>query len=176
MRVDAMFSYNLLQKNLGLTFANCKMLEQLEVDHIYNMDEDAKGCFNKKQNDAYLLEHLFQKFQLQETEYGKKNIVAYSALNVGYDGGGLRIQSIDADLAKFVEEMSNLNNTLTIIFADHGNTYTDFVYLDNEGKYEMFHPTLFVIIPRDVRTYLGSEIMTSLRTNQKRLLSWYIME
>ena len=157
--------------NLGLTFANCKMLEQLEVDHVYNLDENAKVCFNGKQNDAYLLEHLSQKFQLQETEYGKKNIVAYSALNVAHDGGGIRIQSIDADLAKFVEEMSTLNNTLTIIFADHGNTYTDFVYLDTEGKYETFHPALFMIIPRDVRTYLGSEIMTSLRVNQKRLFT-----
>ena len=100
-----------------------------------------------------------------------KKTIAYSALNVAHDYGGVRIQSIDEDLSLFVKSMSQLDNTLTIILADHGNTYTDFVYIDLEGRYEMYHPSLFMIIPRGVRKLLGNDKLNSLRSNQNKLLT-----
>ena len=90
---------------------------------------------------------------------------------VAHDSGGIRIQTIDEDLSHFVKEMSELNNTLTVIFADHGNAYTDFVYRETDGRYEMFHPSMFMVIPKGVKDYIGDEEMRNLRQNQMRLFT-----
>ena len=90
---------------------------------------------------------------------------------VAHDSGGIRIQTIDEDLSHFVKEMSELDNTLTVIFADHGNAYTDFVYRETDGRYEMFHPSMFMVIPKGVKDYIGDEEMRNLRQNQMRLFT-----
>jgi len=81
---------------------------------------------------------------------------------------GRRIQTMDKDLASFVESMCKERNTLTIILADHGNTYT-WYSTTQEGKFEMFHPSLFMIVPDNVAKILGNKAMQALRTNQRRL-------
>lgn len=92
------------------------------------------------------------------------------SINVAHDMYGRRTQTMDKDLARFVESMANERNTLTIILADHGNTYTWYSTMQ-EGKFEMFHPSLFMIVPHNVGTLLGSEAMQALRTNQQRLIT-----
>ena len=67
--------------------------------------------------------------------------------------------------------MSEDTNTLTILLADHGNTYTTYTTLVPEGRFEMFHPSLFVIVPRRVADLLGEEAMSALRVNQQRLVT-----
>ena len=154
----------------GLMLANCKFFEKYETDHIFNMAEENYICYNGQQHNAYFLQYIARHFSLFDKNEGKRSI-SYSALNVAHDYGGVRIQAIDRDLSQFVNSMSHLHNTLTVILADHGNTYTDFVYLDLEGRYETFHPSLFIIIPRGVQQILGDDRMSSLRSNQNKLLS-----
>ena len=132
---------------------------------------DHKVCYNGQQMDAYYLKYLYKRFKSSFGKLNHKNIFAYTSLMVAHDAGGLRIQTIDEDLARFVKGMSQLDNTLTVILADHGNTYTDFPYIDMEGRYEMFHPALFMIIPSGVQKYLGDETMMSLRLNQERMIT-----
>ena len=96
---------------------------------------------------------------------------SFSVLNLAHDPDGVRIQGLDKSLTKFFEEAVHLDNTLTIFFSDHGNTYTDFVYQELDGKYEQYHPTLFVVVPPGVKQVLGEEALETMRTNQKRLLN-----
>ena len=67
--------------------------------------------------------------------------------------------------------MANDENTLTIILADHGNTYTSYTSEILEGRFEMFHPSLFVIVPNRVASLLGKSAMSALEINQRRLVT-----
>ncbi|XP_057313135.1 uncharacterized protein LOC130654542 [Hydractinia symbiolongicarpus] len=154
----------------GLTFASCKVLELFKLRHIFNTDENENICYNGKQQDSYFLDYIANKYRsLSSTD--AHALFSYTALHIAHDSGGVRIQTIDQDLAKFVSLMSRMDNTLTVILADHGNTYTDYVYTNIEGRYEMFHPSLFMVVPKGVQQYIGDDVMTSLRLNQKRLLT-----
>ncbi len=103
--------------------------------------------------------------------YKTKPKFSFTGINTAHDYTGLRIQTLNLDLSKFVEEMSVLPNTLTILLADHGNTYTRYTNAVMEGRYEMYHPSLFMIIPRGVADYFGDDVMNSLRLNSRRLLT-----
>ena len=121
--------------------------------------------------DAYYLEYLYKRFSSSPGHSNRKNLFAYSALMVSHDAGGIRVQTIDEDLARFAKAMSQVDNTLTLVLADHGNAYTAFPYSELEGQFEMFHPAFFMIIPSGVQKYLGDETMRSLRLNQLRMVT-----
>ena len=98
-------------------------------------------------------------------------LFSYITLNVGHDGYGKRIQTADNDLAQYVESIAKESSTLTILLADHGNTYTRYTVTSQEGKFEMFHPSLFIIVPDKVAKLLGSQALDALRINQRRLVT-----
>jgi len=54
--------------------------------------------------------------------------------------------------------------------SDHGHTRTGFGQTD-EGKRELYHPLLFMVVPYHVAGLLGKERMAALVNNQKRLLT-----
>lgn len=93
------------------------------------------------------------------------------SLSVGHDDRGRRIQSLDNDLEEYVTNIAQDSNTLTIMLADHGNTYTTYTNAVVEGRFEMYHPHLFVIVPNKVAILLGADAMAALRVNQRRLVS-----
>ena len=97
--------------------------------------------------------------------------ISYTVLNTGHDYTGKRIQTLDQHLSKFVKKMSAVENTLTILMSDHGNTYTKYTHAMLEGRYEMFHPSFFAIVAPKVAKILGKETINSLRANQRRLLT-----
>lgn len=92
-------------------------------------------------------------------------------LNVAHDHRGIRTQTLDVDLERYVTDMAKEENTLTIILADHGNTYTRYTSDVLEGRFEMFHPSLFIIVPDNVASLLGKNAMSALTVNQRRLVT-----
>ena len=151
----------------GLTFAACKIIDshQPKLKHIFNTNQQI--CYNGINIDTYFLQYLTRKFQ----ESHKQPLFSFTALNLAHDPEGFRIQGLDDSLKEFFSEMTQMENTLTILFSDHGNTYTEFVYQELDGRYEQYHPSLFIIAPRGVKKYLGEHIMYKLKLNQKRLLN-----
>ena len=93
------------------------------------------------------------------------------ALNVAHDHRSIRTQTLDVDLERYVTDMAKEENTLTIILADHGNTYTRYTSDVLEGRFEMFHPSLFIIVPDRVASLLGKNTMSALTANQRRLVT-----
>lgn len=81
------------------------------------------------------------------------------------------MQTLNQDLAKFIKDTSELQNTLTIILADHGNTYTQYTSTMLEGRFEMHHPSFFMVVPQGVANWLGEEAMNNLRINSNRLFT-----
>ena len=98
-------------------------------------------------------------------------LLLFSTLNAAHDHRSIRTQTLDVDLERYVTTVAKDENTLSIILADHGNTYTSYTTQVLEGRFEMFHPSLFVIVPDKVASLLGMEAMSALETNQKRLVT-----
>ena len=124
-------------------------------------------CLNGRFHDSYLLD--FTNIYYDYAARNNINMISLTGLNVAHDHTGRRIQSIDLEMANYVKKMSKNSKTLTILFADHGNTYTHYTHAIMEGRFEQYHPSLFFIIPRDVKKKLGMKIMNNLRTNQNKL-------
>lgn len=102
-----------------------------------------------------------------------KPLFSYTETNVAHENVGIRVKTLDQDLADFIDTISKEQNTITIIFADHGNTYTKYQVEMLEGRLEMYHPILLTILPKHLGEKLGDQIVGNLRTNQYRLLNLF---
>ncbi|KAJ8027799.1 hypothetical protein HOLleu_29851 [Holothuria leucospilota] len=152
---------------IGASLAACEIMKFNDKnDPFHGLD---KVCYNGKYHHSYIFEFLKQ-IQTHYSQAGKPYF-QFTELNVGHDEDGLRIKTLDADLSAYIEYLSSLNNTLTIMFSDHGNTYTKFASQTEEGHLEMFHPMMFIIAPRDFSKLVKASGVHSLRLNQHRLVS-----
>lgn len=61
-------------------------------------------------------------------------------------------------------------NTLTILLSDHGHSRTDYGQTV-EGRFELFNPLMFVVLPENVARLLGVNQVKSLVENQRRLFT-----
>ena len=83
---------------------------------------------------------------------------------------GIRVQTLDKDLIDLIDNIAQRPNTFTIIYADHGNTYTEYQVSILEGRLETYHPIMLGILPKELGKKFGKDVMENLRTNQYRLL------
>ncbi|XP_066928881.1 uncharacterized protein [Clytia hemisphaerica] len=155
-------------ESTGLTQSSCKILSINNVSTPFN-GPDGPLCFNARFTANQYLDytHLHHEFAGRQNQ----KLLTFSTICVAHEHTGTRLQSIDADLAKYARKMAEVDNTITMIFADHGNTYTHYTHAVMEGRFEQFHPSLFMIIPNGVKEKLGKQIMASLRENQYRLFT-----
>lgn len=71
-----------------------------------------------------------------------------------HDECGRRVKTLDSDLSDHIQHASQLDNTISILFSDHGNTYGQFVQTE-QGRDESYHPVLYIIAPPGVQKNLG---------------------
>ena len=100
-----------------------------------------------------------------------KPLFSYTALNVAHDNVGLRVQTLDQQVMQFIDTMSQQDNTVTFVLADHGNSYTPYQVKVLEGRLEIYHPMMIGIVPYEVGQKLGKEVLENLRANQYRLFN-----
>ena len=153
--------------SLGNTYAHCKILDQNGVnDHFHGPD---KVCYNGKHQHYYSLDYL-KLYQDAMHSSGQPYFTFYET-NIGHEDTGVRIQDFDIDFVQYLEFLKSQDNTLTIIFSDHGNAYGKFMEKSQEARIELFHPFLFMILPKGVRNHLDSSGLHNVVTNQNRLIS-----
>ena len=152
----------------GITHSSCEVLKGLGVPEIFH--GPAKLCYGGKHYHSLFLQFLDTFLQDINSDPGKKPLFSFSMLDVGHEDSGLRIQTLDTSLANFVKTLASDPNTLSIILSDHGNTYGSFP-ITMEGRFEIFQPHLFMIIPNQIQNLLGKNKMLALIQNQKRLVS-----
>jgi predicted AlkP superfamily pyrophosphatase or phosphodiesterase len=70
----------------------------------------------------------------------------------------LRVQSVDKHLRKFIQTLSTRDDTISFIFADHGKTYTSYQVKFLEGRQEMYHPMMLVILPKNLAQKFGNDV------------------
>eukprot|EP00794_Sanderia_malayensis_P006130 gene6130-6835_t len=150
----------------GLTFANCRILKDNGLRNPFSESKNNQLCFGSKFQHDYILEYsaMFHETSVSPT-------ISFTSLNTAHDWHGLRTQTLNKGLVNYVRRISTLKNTITIIMADHGNTYTPYVRKILEGRYEMYHPSLFMVIPKTLANNLGNGVMSHVRANQNRLLT-----
>lgn len=146
--------------------SSCKILGGLGYRNPFQGVKYDQICFNGDFQHNYLLNYA-----INWHNDSQRPSFSYTALNVPHDGYGLRTQTLNKGLINHVRESLLGGNTITIMLADHGNTYTSFVRQTVEGRFEMYHPSFFMVVPDSVSKILGEKTMNSLRANQKRLFT-----
>ncbi|EDO38892.1 predicted protein [Nematostella vectensis] len=154
----------------GLTHSSCPILGAYGTNNPFQGPEGDQICYNGDFHHTYLLNYTSDLVKAIARDLHARPLLAYMSSSVGHDHRALRTQTLDPALARYVTEMAN-SDTITVILADHGNTYSEYTISSLEGKFEMFHPVLFIIIPNNVARLLGEDAMKALATNQQRLVT-----
>lgn len=152
----------------GITHSSCEVFKSFGVPDIFH--DPPKLCYGGKYYHSFYLIFLNTLLGEINLDPEKKPLFGFTMLDVGHEDSGLRIQTFDTSLASFVENVAADPNTLSIILSDHGNTYGSFP-ITMEGRFEIFQPHLFMIIPNQIQNLLGKVKMQALIQNQKRLVS-----
>ena len=128
-------------------------------------------CFNGKHTHEYLFDYLIHYVETRKKIPKRKPLFSYTVTHVSHDEIGLRVQSVDKHLQKFIETLSMKNNTISFVLADHGNTYTRYQSKFPEGKQEMYHPMMLVVLPKGLAQKFGNDVVRNLQENQRRLFN-----
>eukprot|EP00794_Sanderia_malayensis_P007399 gene7398-8219_t len=151
-------------ENVGVTHSTCEVFHSLGI--IDHFNHPSKICYAGRLQHDFFLEYL-----LDALKATKENpLFSFSLLNVGHEGTGRRIRTFDESLRDFLVNIQDRDDTINILFSDHGNNY-GFFSQSQEGQFEMFHPVLFMIIPQAVAKKIGDAKMRNLEINQHRLMT-----
>ncbi|XP_074651631.1 uncharacterized protein LOC141906285 [Tubulanus polymorphus] len=153
--------------DIGLTAASCQILEQSNTDNpFHNLKEI---CFNNKYSHQYFFEYL-KNYRVFATKSGRPYFSFYTC-STSHEETGVRVQTIDEDLAAYVHEAATLEYTVTVLLSDHGNNYGTYAENYTRGRYETYNPMLFFIIPPNVQRILGEQSIENMFDNQNKLVS-----
>lgn len=153
--------------SIDITMASCDILEANgKKDPFHNLPA---VCFNGRYHHEYLLEYL--KLYQEDAQKMHQPLFTYTVTDVAHDETGLRVQTLDDSLARYLRFTTELKNTITILFSDHGSTYGKFMQESPEAHVETFNPFLFLIIPKNVPNTLGVSQIKKLKHNEKNLIS-----
>ena len=152
----------------GITHSSCEVYKTFGASEPFHGPSNI--CYGGNHYHHLFLNFLENFLQEVNMNSDKKPLFSFSMLNVGHEESGLRIQTFDEGLANFVQNLSTDPNTLSIILSDHGNTYGAFP-TTVQGRFEVFQPHLYIIIPNHVQNLLGKKRVLTLKQNQQRLVS-----
>ena len=146
--------------NLGLTHSTCEIFHGYNIIDHFNFPRPI--CYAGKFHHDYFLSYLKDAINKRK----KKPLFSFAVINVGHEGTGKRIRTFDNSFRDFLA--STVDDAIHIIFSDHGNNYGPFA-LTMEGRFETFHPFMFILMPPKIAKQIGEEKLTNLKNNQQRL-------
>ena len=152
----------------GLTHFSCLVCQKYGYTNHYNDPE--KLCLNGKFFSHYFLDYTMAVFAALKNDRNAAPLISYFHFNTGHSYSGTRIRNIDEKLAKFLTRMAFDPYTLTLVMSDHGHKSTLYGQTE-EGRRELFDPSLFIILPYDAAELLGKDRVTALVENQHRLFT-----
>ncbi|XP_032241463.2 uncharacterized protein LOC5515742 [Nematostella vectensis] len=151
--------------DFGLSHFSCEALQRYNITNQFNKPK--RICFGKKIFGEYFIEYVEALFR-KSTNHP---IFAYTHLNTGHEVSGTRIKQIDKRLASFIRKMAEEENTMTIMFSDHGPKTTSYAFQTMEGRAEIYDSLLFVVVPGKVGRTLGKKRLQAMFANQQRLVT-----
>ena len=154
---------------LGISESSCTILRRNKMSVPFYANPKHQICFNGRHQHEYVLDYVTKYIDAIGDFPVSKPLFLYTSTHVSHDDGGIRVQTLDVHLKEFIRKMSTRENTLSIIFADHGNTYTYYQSME-DGKREMYHPFMLMVVPKEMGRRFGGEVLRNLHENQRRLL------
>ena len=150
--------------NLGLTNSICEIFQRFRIIDGFNYLGNL--CFAGEYVHDYFLQYGYEALMSHVDD----PLLSFMLLNVGHEGTGRRIRTLDNSLARFLSLTSEQRNTIHILFSDHGNSYGAFSQT-LEGHLEMYHPFMFMIIPNNIAGLIGEWKIENLKRNQRTLVN-----
>ncbi|XP_060070217.1 uncharacterized protein LOC132550201 [Ylistrum balloti] len=152
---------------LDTTLSSCEIFRVNNInDHFHGPDT---VCYGGQFQHQFAFDYL-SLYQSHMTDL-QQRFITFFQTNVGHEDTGRRIKTLDKSLASYLKFAATQNDTMTILFSDHGNSYGSFLDKSLEGRVEMFHPFLMMVLPQSVRNKLGPDKSSSLISNQDKLIS-----
>ncbi|XP_071999088.1 uncharacterized protein [Engystomops pustulosus] len=152
---------------IDVTYSSCLILKENRIKNQFH--GPASICYNGIHQHTYLLQYM--EYFISRFSSLHRPAFTFMILDTGHEDTGIRIKQLDTDLARHVSFLAHQENTISFILSDHGNTYGQFISTSPEFHLEIFHPSLFVIVPDTASTIIGNTKMKALQVNQKRLVS-----
>ena len=155
----------------GITYLSCEAKTKYSVPDQLDGNRSKASCFNGRYFFDFIFDHIDKTRQAKRFSKVKTPFFFYTYLTLSRDELGTGIKQIDKQLSTFLNNMAHEENTVTIVTSDHGPTATKYSLDSVEGRYEIYDPILFMIIPKGVALKLGKQEMETLIRNQDRLIS-----
>uniref|UniRef100_H2ZV20 Uncharacterized protein n=1 Tax=Latimeria chalumnae TaxID=7897 RepID=H2ZV20_LATCH len=152
---------------VDVSYTSCPILKANKVNDVFHGPDAI--CYNGFHQHIYLLQYM--EYFMSRFSFLQKPAFTFLILDTAHEDTGIRVKQLDQDLARHVNFLANQPNTVSFILSDHGNTYGRFFSASSEAQVEVFHTSLFVIVPDQAAVLLGKSKMRSLHINQHRLVS-----
>lgn len=152
---------------VDVTYSSCLILKENKVKNNFHGPKSV--CYNGIHQHTYLLQYV--KYFINHFARLNRPIFTFMMLDTAHEDTGIRIKQIDEDLAKYVSFLARQANTVSFILSDHGSTYGRFLSASPESYVEIFHPSLFMIVPDFASKIIRDTKMKALHINQRRLVS-----
>ena len=162
------FTRNSFIDNLGLTHMSCNVLEKYGKTNLFNIEKYV--CFNGKPVSVYFIQYALDQLKTQEKIENSKPIFSYTHLNFAHENTGIRVRALDDYLDMFMKDFSQLKNTITVLWSDHGSKTDKYSINELTGRFETYDPILFMIIPKTLQGFIGKEKYQNLIENQNSLV------
>ena len=163
---------SILDYFLGISEASCTLLKRNNMGLPFYANDKHQICFNAKHLHEYLIDYITKYLDAIADNPQIKPLFSYTTTHVSHDDVGIRVQTLDVHLRDFIKKLSTMENTLSILFADHGNTYTSYQAYE-DGKQEMYHPYMLMVVPKTMGRTFGDSVLRNLHENQRRLFTLF---
>ena len=162
------FTRNSFIDNLGLTHMSCDILEKYGTTNLFNTEKCV--CFNGKPMSVYFIQYALDQLKTREKIENSRPIFSYTHLNFAHENTGIRVRALDDYLDMFMKDFSQLKNTITVLWSDHGGKTDKYSINELTGRFETYDPILFMIIPKTLQRIIGEEKYQNLIENQNSLV------
>ncbi|XP_022110129.1 uncharacterized protein LOC110989803 isoform X2 [Acanthaster planci] len=152
---------------LNFSLASCEILKANGIRDTFHGPPVV--CYNQRHHHHYTFEFL--KMVQSQLNGAQQPFFHFTIANVAHEDTGRRVQTLDDDLAEYLEYLSTQDNMVTVLLADHGNAYGAFMGKTIEARIEMFHPVFLILMSKNVAKQLGPAKLRALSVNQDRLVS-----
>ena len=154
--------------DFGVMFLTCSVYAYLRATNVFNARKFPNVCFAGQHFSSFFLNYA-KEYMIFNDNAGKP-FLAYTHVITSHERSGRRVVNDDIALSKLLRQAAHMQNTVTIFISDHGGKSPKFSYYTTQGRYEVYQPFIFMIIPHVVSDKLGPGVMNALVANQKRLV------
>ena len=153
----------------GLSVFSCEVFKLFNSTNQFNRPR--RVCFSGRPLADYFIKYQSGFLAAHKDSDQGRPFFAYTHLATGHDVTGQRIRQIDKQLSQFLHSSAQDQNTITLIFSDHGEKTTHYSSASLQGRQEIYDSLFFAMISEGVAQKLGKGRLRAMIVNQRRLIT-----